>query len=118
MAALAWAAGAPASASTTTTACNVGRVAGASDQVLDGIARALQLDDAERTHLLVLVRAVHGTAAPRRRNPVGELSMKSEALPSSPTPRNPGRVTSKRLKLLASWAATADAEASRVTAGA
>ena len=44
-----------------------GKVAGASDQVLDGIARALQLDDAERTHLFDLVRAVHGTAPPRRR---------------------------------------------------
>jgi transcriptional regulator with XRE-family HTH domain len=43
-----------------------GKVAGASDQVLDGIARALQLDDAERTHLFNLARAVHGTAAPRR----------------------------------------------------
>jgi transcriptional regulator with XRE-family HTH domain len=44
-----------------------GKAAGASDQVLDGIARALQLDDAERTHLFDLVRSVHGSAAPRRR---------------------------------------------------
>jgi transcriptional regulator with XRE-family HTH domain len=42
-----------------------GQIAGASYEVLDGIARALRLDDAERTHLFDLVRAVHGTA-PRR----------------------------------------------------
>jgi transcriptional regulator with XRE-family HTH domain len=42
-----------------------GQVAGASEQVLDGIARALRLDDAERTHLFDLVHAVHGIAAPR-----------------------------------------------------
>ena len=39
-----------------------GHVAGVSDDVLDAIARALQLDDAEHAHLLDLVRA----ARPRR----------------------------------------------------
>lgn len=39
-----------------------GHVAGVSDDVLDAVARALQLDDAEHAHLLDLVRA----ARPRR----------------------------------------------------
>lgn len=37
-----------------------GNVAGASESVLDALARALQLDDAERTHLFDLARAVAG----------------------------------------------------------
>ena len=47
-----------------------GSIAGASPSVLDGIARALRLDDAERTHLFDLARAADGSAAitrPRRR---------------------------------------------------
>lgn len=37
-----------------------GNAAGASESVLDALARALQLDDAERTHLFDLARAVAG----------------------------------------------------------
>jgi transcriptional regulator with XRE-family HTH domain len=46
-----------------------GNLSGASDSVLDAIARALQLDDAERAHLFDLARAARGSAArePRRR---------------------------------------------------
>jgi transcriptional regulator with XRE-family HTH domain len=47
-----------------------GALAGASPSVLDALARALQLDDAERTHLHDLARAADGTSAllrPRRR---------------------------------------------------
>jgi transcriptional regulator with XRE-family HTH domain len=46
-----------------------GNLRGASDSVLDAIARALQLDDAERAHLLDLARAARAGAArePRRR---------------------------------------------------
>ena len=43
-----------------------GRTRGASREVLDAIARALQLDDTEREHLLNLVDV---TAAPHRRKP-------------------------------------------------
>lgn len=44
-----------------------GNLGGASDAVLDGIATALQLDDAERTHLFDLARAAHPTPARQRR---------------------------------------------------
>jgi transcriptional regulator with XRE-family HTH domain len=47
-----------------------GAIAGASASVLDAIARALQLDDAERAHLFHLAHAIDGTSAgmrPRRR---------------------------------------------------
>jgi transcriptional regulator with XRE-family HTH domain len=47
-----------------------GAVAGVSASVLDAIARALQLDDAERAHLFHLAHAADGTSAgmrPRRR---------------------------------------------------
>src|SRR6476660_706497 len=47
-----------------------GALAGVSASVLDAIARALQLDDAERAHLFHLAHAVDGTSAgmrPRRR---------------------------------------------------
>jgi transcriptional regulator with XRE-family HTH domain len=49
-----------------------GRAAGASDSVLEGIARALHLDEAERAHLFDLARAAAGPAvpgAPRRPAP-------------------------------------------------
>lgn len=44
-----------------------GNTKGVSDDVLEGIARALQLDEAERAHLFDLVRAAGTTNAPRRR---------------------------------------------------
>ncbi|MGW4805816.1 helix-turn-helix transcriptional regulator [Kitasatospora sp. NPDC004272] len=47
-----------------------GNLAGASPAVLEALARALQLDDAERAHLLNLARAADGSdalARPRRR---------------------------------------------------
>ena len=45
-----------------------GSARGISDSVLDGLARALQLDDAERAHLQDLLR-VANTAKPQRRRP-------------------------------------------------
>jgi len=44
-----------------------GNAGGASEEVLDALARALQLDDAERSHLLDLVRAAQGPARRGRR---------------------------------------------------
>ncbi|MEU0054206.1 helix-turn-helix transcriptional regulator [Streptomyces sp. NPDC006309] len=49
-----------------------GNLAGASPAVLEALARALQLDDAERAHLLNLAHAADGSDAlirPRRRTP-------------------------------------------------
>ncbi len=43
-----------------------GNTHGVSDDVLEGIARALHLDEAERAHLFDLVRATATTSAPRR----------------------------------------------------
>jgi len=48
-----------------------GNATGVSDAVLDGIARALRLDDAELNHLHDLVRASNHGAAPSRRTPRG-----------------------------------------------
>jgi hypothetical protein len=44
-----------------------GNLRGTSEGVLDALARALQLDEAERTHLLDLARAANTTQGSRRR---------------------------------------------------
>ncbi len=44
-----------------------GDARGASDQVLDALARALQLDDVERAHLNDLIRTANANRPPRRR---------------------------------------------------
>src|SRR5215218_6805822 len=46
-----------------------GDLAGASDSVLEALARALQLDDAERAHLFDLARAAQPIGPPSRRRP-------------------------------------------------
>src|SRR5437762_6991476 len=46
-----------------------GNATGMSEGVIDGIAHALQLDEAERTHLLDLLRAAGTTGRPPRRRP-------------------------------------------------
>ena len=46
-----------------------GNATGISESVIDGIACALQLDEAERTHLVDLIRAAGITRAPRRTPP-------------------------------------------------
>jgi transcriptional regulator with XRE-family HTH domain len=49
-----------------------GNINGVSDGVLEALARALQLDEAERAHLFDLARAAH-PAAPARRRPARQL---------------------------------------------
>jgi len=49
-----------------------GNAAGASEDVLEGVVRALQLDEAERAHLFDLVRAANSTWRPTRRRPAQE----------------------------------------------
>lgn len=51
-----------------------GSLAGASAEVLEALASALLLDDAEREHLLDLARAVSPTGRPRRRPRAGRRS--------------------------------------------
>ena len=46
-----------------------GNLTGVSDSVLDAIARALQLDEAERSHLYDLARAANTTGRTRQRRP-------------------------------------------------
>ncbi|MER5336963.1 helix-turn-helix transcriptional regulator [Micromonospora sp. NPDC002717] len=46
-----------------------GQLAGVSASVLDAIARALQLDDAERAHLIRLAQEANGSSALLRRSP-------------------------------------------------
>ena len=45
-----------------------GHIAGVSEDVLDAVARALQLDEAEREHLFNLARAARPMRTPRRRS--------------------------------------------------
>src|SRR3954471_19921778 len=43
-----------------------GSATGVSDSVIEGVARALQLDEAERSHLSALIRTAGGSGPPRR----------------------------------------------------
>jgi transcriptional regulator with XRE-family HTH domain len=70
-----------------------GNLRGVSEQVLEALAKALQLDEAERAHLLDLARAASAAPAARRR-PVYTAE--------------PGSPSQDGLNLLASWAATLD----------
>src|SRR5271157_55174 len=49
-----------------------GNAAGASEDVIEGVARALQLDEAERAHLFDLVRAANATSRTTSRRPSQE----------------------------------------------
>jgi transcriptional regulator with XRE-family HTH domain len=77
-----------------------GALAGVSASVLDAIARALQLDDAERTHLFDLAHAADGTSAilrPRRRttkrwSPRPSLQWALDAITNGPTIVRNGRM--------------------------
>jgi MmyB-like transcription regulator ligand binding domain len=46
-----------------------GNLTGVSDSVLEAVARALRLDEAERAHLLDLARTANNTSTARRRRP-------------------------------------------------
>lgn len=78
-----------------------GRAHGASDSVLEGIARALHLDEAERAHLLDLARACAPAAprAPRRPSPQQVRPSVSRILDSMTT--TPAYVRNARLDILA-----------------
>lgn len=65
-----------------------GGLSGASDGVLDAVASALQLDEAERDHLFHLARQVRSPGGPRRRRPAvtvrRALQQVLDAVPDAP----------------------------------
>ncbi|KAA9163267.1 helix-turn-helix domain-containing protein [Amycolatopsis acidicola] len=66
-----------------------GNIAGASESVLDAVAQALLLNDAERAHLFDLARAVSATGARRRRaagSPAGVRSSVQRVLDAMDVP--------------------------------
>ncbi|MFJ4715834.1 helix-turn-helix transcriptional regulator [Streptomyces sp. NPDC088785] len=73
-----------------------GRIAGASEEVLDSVARALQLDDAERAHLYDLARAAAkrpARRAGRGRGPIPDSVLRIlESMTDSPAFIRNGRL--------------------------
>jgi transcriptional regulator with XRE-family HTH domain len=81
-----------------------GALAGVSASVLDAIARALQLDEAERAHLFDLARAADGTSAivrPRRRKGKQWTPHKSLQWTLDAVTAGPAFVRNGRMDLLA-----------------
>jgi transcriptional regulator with XRE-family HTH domain len=77
-----------------------GNATGVSDSVIDGIAHALHLDDAERTHLLDLLRSA-GTTRPPRRRPARQRVRPTVQRVLDSMVGTPGFVLNGRLDLLA-----------------
>jgi transcriptional regulator with XRE-family HTH domain len=80
-----------------------GNLSGVSDGVLDALARALQLDEAERTHLFDLARAANtssAAAARTRRRPTRHLRPEVQLLLDAMT-MAPAYVRNGRLEVLA-----------------
>lgn len=76
-----------------------GNTQGVSDDVLEGITRALQLDEAERAHLLDLVRAASPTQALRRRSTQERVRQSVQQILDSIG--GPAYVRNERLDILA-----------------
>ena len=76
-----------------------GNATGVSDSIIEGIAHALQLDDAERTHLLDLLRSAGTTRAIRRPAPEQVRSTVQRVLDSMIG--TPALVLNARLDILA-----------------
>jgi transcriptional regulator with XRE-family HTH domain len=77
-----------------------GNLSGASDSVLDAIARALHLDDAERAHLFDLARAARGSARESRRHPPAQVRPSIQRVLESMT-TTPAFVRNGRLDMVA-----------------
>jgi len=77
-----------------------GNATGVSDSVIDGIAHALQLDDAERAHLLDLIRIAGRTRRPRRRTAPPHVRPAVQRIIDSMT-GTPALVLNGRLDILA-----------------
>lgn len=76
-----------------------GNLAGVSEQVLDALARALQLDDAERSHLFDLARASTGPVRGSRRAAVSKV--RPGALRILESLNSPAYVRNARMDILA-----------------
>ncbi|MEU1483098.1 helix-turn-helix transcriptional regulator [Streptomyces sp. NPDC005752] len=77
-----------------------GHLAGASEEVLDAVANALQLDDAERAHLYDLAAAQRTRPARRTRKPRGPIPASIQRVLDSMTD-SPAFVRNGRLDILA-----------------
>jgi transcriptional regulator with XRE-family HTH domain len=77
-----------------------GNATGVSESVIDGIAQALQLDEAERIHLLDLLRGA-GTARPPRRRPAQQRVRPAVRRVLDSMTGTPAFVLSGRLDILA-----------------
>ena len=77
-----------------------GNATGVSDSVIDAIAQALQLDEAERAHLLDLLRTA-GTTRPPRRRPARQRVRPTVQRVLDSMVGTPGFVLNGRLDLLA-----------------
>jgi transcriptional regulator with XRE-family HTH domain len=77
-----------------------GNLSGASEGVLDAIARALRLDEAERTHLFDLARAGGPTHRPRRRSAPKQVRPSVQRILDAMT-HAPALVQNGRLDILA-----------------
>jgi len=91
----------PGSASSTTRSWERGDLSGVSDSVLEALARALQLDEAEHAHLLDLARAAGPAARTRRRTPAQQVRPTIQRLLDLMT-EVPVIVNNARLDLVAS----------------
>ena len=78
-----------------------GDATGISEGVVDGIVHALQLDDAERSHLLDLLRVASSTRTPRRRPPVARVRPTVQRIIDSMV-GTPAFVLNSRLDVVAS----------------
>lgn len=79
-----------------------GQLAGVSDAVLDAVARALRLDDAEREHLFDLARVANGASEPvRRRKPKQWVARESLIRALDVITNGPAFVRNGRMDVLA-----------------
>lgn len=79
-----------------------GNLAGVSSSVLEAVARALQLDDAEREHLFDLARVAQGGAEPvRRRKPKQWVARESLTRALDAITEGPAFVRNGRMDILA-----------------
>lgn len=76
-----------------------GNLSGVSEQVLDALAQALRLDDAERTHLFDLARASAGSIRNERRS--GATTVRPGVLRILESMNGPAYVRNRRMDILA-----------------